>query len=228
MTTNESIEKTIECPVCDSEVSVNKIAGFGLSHNQLSVLRQYAKEGILGQVINIAEIMLRKLEPEKANIEFQINDALTKLSTTARQLLDQYNKQQSAFIEKLSQTGENEKDEIIEKGKEEAMRMTESLRNEIFNTTKSIERIEQRCSELNQNIQHIKCKISGNGMGNLTEKIVIKDLSSAIKTDDFSDEMASKHGTDIIGTVMDNGIDCGRITVSVKNTLKWENRCILN
>jgi hypothetical protein len=41
--------------------------------------------------------------------------------------------------------------------------------------------------------------------------------------DSFSDERASKQGTDIICMVRDKGRDCGRISVSVKNTEKWEN-----
>jgi hypothetical protein len=58
---------------------------------------------------------------------------------------------------------------------------------------------------------------------NVNEKIVIKNLKAAVPTDQFSDEMASKHGTDIVGTVIDNGIDHGRISVSVKSTQKWDN-----
>ena len=207
------------CPVCESKISNNKIAGLGLSYDQLLVLRQHTKDGTLGQIINIAEIMLLKLEPEKANTEFQVNEALVKLSVAARDILDQH----SRNTEKLAQKGENEKNEIIKKAEEERTRMLK----DIVDITKDMERMEkdhlQKYSDLYQNVQEIKSKISGNGMGNITEKIVIRDLSSAIKTDLFSDEMASKHGTDIVGTVIDNGIECGRITISVKNTLKWEN-----
>jgi hypothetical protein len=39
--------------------------------------------------------------------------------------------------------------------------------------------------------------------------------------DSFSDEHASKQGTDIVGTVRDRGKNCRRISISVKNAEKW-------
>lgn len=41
--------------------------------------------------------------------------------------------------------------------------------------------------------------------------------------DSFDETRASKHGTDIIATVNENGTTCGAVTVSVKYTQKWEN-----
>src|SRR5215204_1963658 len=136
------------CPVCESKISNNKIAGLGLSYDQLLVLRQHTKDGTLGQVINIAEIVLRKLEPEKANTEFQVNGALTKLSVAARDILDQ----QSRNTEKLTQKSESEKNEIIKKAEGERTQMLK----DIVDITKNMERMEkdrlQNYSDLYQNI----------------------------------------------------------------------------
>jgi hypothetical protein len=48
---------------------------------------------------------------------------------------------------------------------------------------------------------------------------VIKDLKGAM-SNTFSDERALKQGTDIVGTVREQGRDCGKISISV-NTEKW-------
>jgi hypothetical protein len=51
----------------------------------------------------------------------------------------------------------------------------------------------------------------------------VKDLKRALvnTTGSFSDERASKQGTDIVGTVREKGKNCGRISISVNNTEEW-------
>jgi hypothetical protein len=79
-------------------------------------------------------------------------------------------------------------------------------------------------NELKQGMNAISTKIVGTGIGNVSEKTVIKDLKGAMSNtlDSFSDERALKQGTDIVGTVREQGRDCGKISISVKNTEKWE------
>jgi hypothetical protein len=78
-------------------------------------------------------------------------------------------------------------------------------------------------NELKQSINAISTKLIGTGIGNVSEKTVMKDLKCAMANtmDSFSDERASKQGTDIVGTVKERGRDCGKISISVKNTEKW-------
>ena len=65
-------------------------------------------------------------------------------------------------------------------------------------------------------------RVAGPGIGEVGEKITIKDLKSLCPTDDFSAEKASKHGTDIVATVKDNDTELGTVAISVKYVAQWE------
>lgn len=83
---------------------------------------------------------------------------------------------------------------------------------------------EDRATELYQirtNLEEIKDRIFGNAVGYLQETITILDLKRACPYDKFSEEMASKHGTDIICEVIENSVTCGKISISVKHHEKW-------
>lgn len=78
-------------------------------------------------------------------------------------------------------------------------------------------------NEVRQGMTAISTKIVGTGIGKVSEKTLITDLKSAMSNtgDSFSDERALK-GTDIVSTVRENGRDCGKISISVKDTKQWE------
>lgn len=83
---------------------------------------------------------------------------------------------------------------------------------------------EDRVTELYQirtNLEEIKDRIFGNAVGYLQETITILDLKRACPYDRFSEEMASKHGTDIISEVIEKSVTCGKISISVKHHQKW-------
>lgn len=64
-------------------------------------------------------------------------------------------------------------------------------------------------------------RLFGVSIGTVQEKISVLYLKQACPCDNFSEEMASKHGTDIIASVMENGTCMGRISISVKKQMKW-------
>jgi hypothetical protein len=68
--------------------------------------------------------------------------------------------------------------------------------------------------EIKQSLNAISTKIVGTGIGDVTEKTVIKDLKRTMVNtmDSFSEENASKRGTDILSIVREKGRDCGRIS----------------
>lgn len=83
---------------------------------------------------------------------------------------------------------------------------------------------EERVTELAQIrtiLEEIKDRILGSTVGNLLETVTILDLKRACPYDKFSEEMASKHGTDIISEVVEGGVTCGKISISVKHHQKW-------
>ena len=77
-------------------------------------------------------------------------------------------------------------------------------------------------------MKEIRDKILGVGIGNVGEIITIKDLKSAAHMDNFSEYKSTRHGTDIIATVKQNGLECGKITISVKFVEKWDGYFINN
>jgi len=65
-------------------------------------------------------------------------------------------------------------------------------------------------------------RVAGTGVGDIGERITIKDLKSLCPTDDFSAEKATKHGTDIVATVKENDRGFGTVAISVKYVAQWE------
>lgn len=76
-------------------------------------------------------------------------------------------------------------------------------------------------SYISQNIAEFRDRIFGNSVGYVQETVTLLDLKRSFPFDSFSDEMASKHGTDIISEVVENGMTCGKISISVKHHQKW-------
>ena len=75
-------------------------------------------------------------------------------------------------------------------------------------------------------------RLFGISIGSVQEILSIKSLKQVCPVDNFSEEMASKHGTDIIASVMEHGpeyinnepmyhVCVGRISISVKKQQKW-------
>jgi hypothetical protein len=71
------------------------------------------------------------------------------------------------------------------------------------------------------NQSDILSKLSGSTIGKVQEKMTILELKSSFPNDQFSDEESDKHGTDIISTVWESGINLGKITISVKHQNRW-------
>ena len=99
------------------------------------------------------------------------------------------------------------------------------FQRDIADKTKTIESLEKnnqdQFSEIRQSIGEIKEKIVGTGIGKVAEMVTIRDLKEVVPSDSFSEIRASKGGTDIIGTVKENGMVFGTITVSNKCTKNW-------
>ncbi len=58
--------------------------------------------------------------------------------------------------------------------------------------------------------------------GDVAEVFTIRDLKAMFPYDEFSEEKAAKGGTDIVGTVKENGREWGTIVVSVKSQATWQ------
>jgi hypothetical protein len=67
----------------------------------------------------------------------------------------------------------------------------------------------------------IRDRLFGVSVGSVQEKISVIYLKQACPIDHFSEELASKHGTDIVASVMEGETCVGKISISVKKQKKW-------
>ena len=77
----------------------------------------------------------------------------------------------------------------------------------------------------NQNM--ILDRLSGSNIGKIQEGMTILELKGSFPYDQFSGEESDKHGTDIIGTIRESGIELGKITVSVKHQNRWSSEFVM-
>ena len=71
------------------------------------------------------------------------------------------------------------------------------------------------------NQSDILSKLSGSSIGKIQENMTILELKSSFPNDQFSGEESDKHGTDIISTIWECGVNLGNITISVKHQSRW-------
>jgi hypothetical protein len=77
---------------------------------------------------------------------------------------------------------------------------------------------------VNQN--DILDKLSGSAIGKVQENMTLLELKGSFPNDQFSAEESDKHGTDIISTVWESGINLGKITISVKHQNRWSSEFV--
>ena len=226
MTTNDSIEETSRCPLCQSNVNRLCLASIGLSIEELADLEEYVKNGKMKDLLNIAQIAMRWLgDPEKTNVELRIKG----LEQSIHQRFSQLSAKFVGLGGEIYNKGEIDRGNVF--------RDLTSMKNDLLKEIRESATIiglarndmMRDLNELKHGMTAISTKIVGTGIGNVSEKTVIKDLKSAMSNtlDSFSDERASKQGTDIISTVRDKERDCGKISISVKNTEKWESNFMM-
>ena len=89
-------------------------------------------------------------------------------------------------------------------------------------------------SYLENSINEIRNRLFGVSIGSVQEKISGLYLKQSCPNDHFSEEMADKHGTDIIASIIEPGywyvegepvytMCVGRISISIKKQKKWHN-----
>ena len=83
-------------------------------------------------------------------------------------------------------------------------------------------------------VNEIRSRLFGTSIGSVQEQLSSLYLKQSCPCDHFSEEMASKHGTDIVASVMENGnwyvegepvytMCVGKISISIKKQKKWHN-----
>lgn len=227
MKSSGGVEQMARCPVCGCDVEVTSLGRTGLSPEELCILGEHVKNGTLKDVLRIAEIALRRIDPERTSVEFQVNDSISKLKEASDKMTEKFMQQQKQFIQELSHTEEKEKTKLIQEYEEKQTAMLKDFQKQIEERVKTVETLEKErlreFTELNQSMKEIREKIIGTGIGDVGETITVVDLKKTVSTDSFSEVRAAKHGTDIIATVKEKGKNCGKITISVKYQNTWSN-----
>ena len=70
--------KQVECPVCGQYTDVHDLGRAGLTPEELLRIRQYIKDGILGKMLTLAEMVSRRIDPNSTSMELTINELLEK------------------------------------------------------------------------------------------------------------------------------------------------------
>jgi hypothetical protein len=76
------------------------------------------------------------------------------------------------------------------------------------------------------NQHNILDRLSGCAIGKVQENLTIMELKSVFPNDQFSDEESDRHGTDIISTIWESGINLGNVTISVKHQNRWSSEFV--
>jgi hypothetical protein len=208
----EGIERIIPCPLCKSEVDSNKLGILGLSFTELSILEEHTRNGTIKDILRSGEIALRLINPETIGAELQVNKAISKVMEVNEKfkvdLIDSAGKQNRQLVEEYLAKITSPLKEIADQFKN-----VETLRSE--NNREHL--------AMNAGLNDLLMKIVGPGIGKVGEIVTIQDLKRVAPIDSFDETRATKHGTDIVGQVNDNGIICGTVTISVKYTQTWSN-----
>lgn len=103
----------VECPVCGQNTDIHDLGRAGLTTDELLRLRQYIKDGTLGKMLTMSEIVLQRLDPTSTSVELSVSEALMKLSTMVGEKMDQNNRVLSGISEKIAGPGIGEVFEMI-------------------------------------------------------------------------------------------------------------------
>lgn len=145
-------EGKTKCPICDSSVNELDLGRAGITKEALKALRRHLREETFSLLVQLVDITMRKIDPDKIGLESEMKRLI---------------------------------------------------------------------SELQRTVEEVKERVAGTAVGKIGEFITIKDLKTISPTDDFSEENASKGGTDIVATVKENGEEIGKVAISVKYDLEW-------
>ena len=96
-----------------------------------------------------------------------------------------------------------------------------AFRKNLEHIAKAEEARTRELSYVGITLNQIKEKLFGSSIGSAQETITLLDLKRACPYDSFSEELSTKHGTDIIAFVRENGKIVGIISISVKRQQKW-------
>jgi len=78
--------KFVKCPVCTSSVEEQKLAMLGLTKEELSILKVHIKKETFGKILQLSDILMKKITPDKLLKETEIKLLFAKFEKMAENL----------------------------------------------------------------------------------------------------------------------------------------------
>jgi len=103
----------LECPVCGQYVNVHDLGRAGLTPEELLRISEHIKEGTLGKMLVIAEMVSRRMDPTTTSMELSFNETLEKFGIRNDEKLEQLVRMLSGITEKIVGPGIGDVSEMI-------------------------------------------------------------------------------------------------------------------
>lgn len=81
-TINDLEDSRTKCPMCSSTVNEIELGRLGLSNEQIRTLRHHIKEETFGLLVQLVDITMRKIDPDKMGLESEMKRVVSELQRT--------------------------------------------------------------------------------------------------------------------------------------------------
>ena len=82
MATVTSELRYTKCPTCDSRVEGQTLARLGLTREELTILKNHRKDESFGKFLQLVDLTMKRMDPEKLATESEMKRIMTQLQKT--------------------------------------------------------------------------------------------------------------------------------------------------
>ena len=82
MATFTSELRYTECPTCDTRVEEQTLARLGLTREELTILKNHRKDESFGKFLQLVDLTMKRMDPEKLATESEMKRIMTQLQKT--------------------------------------------------------------------------------------------------------------------------------------------------
>jgi hypothetical protein len=128
------------CPFCESNVAPINLGRLGLSPEELVMIAEHTRNGTLGDMLRIGEIALCRIDPENTRIEYQVNEAISKLKQESSSIIKILIDETQLFVGTLHQSTQTENRQIVKEYEQKYAQVIRDLQNQIVDITRQLEK----------------------------------------------------------------------------------------
>ena len=74
--------RLVKCPTCDSKVDEQRLARLGITNEELSILKSHRKDETFGKFLQIVDLTMKRMDPEKLATESEMKKTTMQLQKT--------------------------------------------------------------------------------------------------------------------------------------------------